>query len=60
MMTTSATTPWNRARCGAGVDLKNPAIPGSPEELAEEIRQLRATVAVYRRIAEKLMEERRK
>jgi hypothetical protein len=49
----------HRANCARRVHTKSPAAPDSREELAEEVRQLKAAVALYRHVAERLLEERR-
>jgi hypothetical protein len=51
---------WHRTRCSGSANPTLPVAAGSAEELAEEVRQLRAAVAMYRHVAERLMEERRK
>jgi len=60
MKKTSSLETWHRTRCVLAANSHSTAAPGSTDELAEEVRQLRAAVSVYRHVAERLMEERRK
>jgi hypothetical protein len=60
MKLSSGPARWPHARCGQKAKPTAPLEPHSTEELIEEIRQLRAALAVYRHVAERLMEEKRK
>jgi hypothetical protein len=60
MTSSSGPVRWCRARSRQNAQPVTPATPHSTEDLVEEIRQLRAAVAVYRHLAERLMDEKRK